>query len=164
MELLDKELKNKEDAYDKSIEVLDKKLEEYLNPQNLTKLVGEAMKTGFVDVLGETVNLNDAMKQMFTETSVGIASLNLQYDEWLDKINSIKNAMYDMNGYMTGAGFEKIISLADINKGDSKPFTIDMGGIIINGNVNDDTLSDLDKKFKQQQEEIIRIINKKLGG
>lgn len=163
-ELIDKELEDKENAYDDAIAELDKKLENFLSPQNLTNLVSSAMKSGFVDVLGQTVNLNDAMNEMFRDTEVGIANLNLQYNDWLTNLNSIKDTIFDINGYMNGAGLSSRIDLSAVRSLNPQPISIDMGGITVQGNVDKDVLPDLDRMFKKQQDEIINIINKRLSG
>ncbi len=163
-ELIDKELEDKENAYDDAIAELDKKLENFLSPQNLTNLVSSAMKSGFVDVLGQTVNLNDAMNEMFRDTEVGIANLNLQYNDWLTNLNSIKDTIFDINGYMNGAGLSSRIDLSAVRSLNPQPISIDMGGITVQGNVDKDVLPDLDRMFKKQQDDIINIINKRLSG
>lgn len=163
-DLLDKELENKESIYDDAIEELDKKLSNFLSPQNLTNLVSTAMKSGFVNILGETVNLNKAMNEMFVDTEVGIANLNLQYSEWLTNLNSIKDVMFDINKYMDGAGVNSGINLSAKRNANPQTISVDMGGIVIEGNVDRDILADLDKMFKKQQDEIVGIVTRKLSG
>lgn len=163
-ELIDKELEAKENAYDNAIEELDKKLENFLSPQNLTNLVSSAMKSGFVDVLGETVNLNEAMNDMFADTEVGIANLNIQYNDWLTNLNSIKDTIVDINKYMDGAGLNSRIDLSATKGVTPQALSIDMGGINITGNVDRDVLEDINKMLKKQQEDILSIINKRLSG
>lgn len=163
-ELMDKELEGKENAYDNAISELDKKLENFLTPQNLTNLVSGAMKSGFVNILGETVNLNNAMQEMFIDTEVGVANLNLQFNDWLDNLNSIKDVMGNISGLMNNADLSTQINLSSARGISQQPVSIDMGGITIEGNVDKDVLADLDAMFKRQQEEIIKIMTKKLSG
>ena len=162
MELLDAELEGRENIYEESIAELEAKLEEYLAPQNLTKVVGEAMKSGYVDVLGQTVELNDAMKQMFMDTESGITTLNLQYNDWLETLNSVKGAMYDINTYMSGANLDSVLKMGDVKKAETPVFNF--GGINIDGNVDASTMPELEKALKKQQDEIMKVINQKLGG
>ena len=162
MELLDAELEGRENIYEESVAELETKLEEYLAPQNLTRVVGEAMKSGYVDVLGETVNLNEAMKQMFMDTETGINTLNLQYNDWLETLNSVKGAMYDISTYMTGANLSSVLKMSDIKKAETPTFAF--GGITISGNVDSSTMPELERALKKQQETIMKVINQKLGG
>lgn len=163
-ELLDKELENNEALYDTQIEALDKKLEEFLDPINMTNIVGEAMKNGFVDILGETVKVNDAMKQMMAESTIGMVNLNQQYNEWYENLQLIKWAMNDIGLYMNGAGLKQTLDINSIPKNNyDKPVNIEMGGLVINGDVNKDTLKDVQSMLDKQKSDIVKLINKSLG-
>ena len=165
-EMIDQELEDKQEAYEKAVEELNQKLENFLTPDNLTNLVAAAINTGLVEVMGDTVELNDAMKQMLKESEVGVANLNIQFDSWLDKLAEIKDVTNDINKLMQNAGLNITTDLSNIgsNLASSRSVSIDMGGINIEGNVDKNVLSDLDKMFKKQQNEILNIVAKKLGG
>lgn len=71
----------------------------------------------------------------------------------------INNQMLSSNDRVYNA-----INLLTKEMNKNKSIAVDMGGITIHGDVNKDALSDLDKMFKKQKEEIISVINKRLTG
>lgn len=107
-EMIDKELEDKQEAYEKAVEELNKKLENFLTPDNLTNLVSAAINTGLVNVMGDTVELNNAMKQMLKDSEVGVANLNIQFNTWLEQVNSIKDVVGDIGSLINNAGLQDL--------------------------------------------------------
>ena len=163
MELIDKEIEARENYYDQAVESLDRKLEEYLSPENLTNLVSEAMSSGMINVLGQTESLNDAMLKMYADTETGVANINLQYSNWLETLESIKGAMTDVNFLMTNAGLGNAIDPKTIPK-TTTPTNVSLGDIIINGNADSSILPEIQNMMNRQRDEIYKTMAKKLSG
>ena len=77
-------------------EELDKKLEEYLSPSNMNKIIEEAMNSGFVNIMGQTVEVNKVMSDFLKETTTGVYSTKealKELEEQLKNVGAIVNQL-----------------------------------------------------------------------
>ena len=86
----DKERDNIRDRLDNEEEELDKKLENMLKPENMNKIIGEALKTGYLKIGDEIISVQNAMTDMVNETTKGFETAKLSLDEYL---RSLSNAL-----------------------------------------------------------------------
>lgn len=67
---------------------LQKSLEDYLDPQNVNKVIEQALKTGFINIGNETVSLTSTMKDMFASQEVGYQNVINKQDEFLKNLTT----------------------------------------------------------------------------
>lgn len=62
-------------------EDLNDKLDEYLSPENISKIIADAMSSGVVDLMGSTVELSTMYNKWVTDTKIGNETIKLAYDD-----------------------------------------------------------------------------------
>ena len=162
------ELNNKKEAYDKEKEDL-------LDAKNLTKLVQQALETGYVTIGNKLLDLSSLTNDYITNTTVGNANIKQSFD---DINESIQNACYAMKqlGNLTNSGvnfsnlfggqssYVSPISLSDTLLSSMsltksiQPISVKVGDI----NVTTDTKSlkaDLTTEFGKTIDNIVNQIN-----
>lgn len=82
------------DRMEEEKEQLDKDLEELLSPTNINKIIAEAMETGMMNIMGETIDVQKAMGDMLKETEIGLMNTTLQWKEMKDEIAQVRD-LYD---------------------------------------------------------------------
>ena len=91
-ESYDEEIEDLDDL----IEELDKKLEEYLDPANISKVIASAMNSGFVNIMGQTVEVNKVMSDFLKETTTGVYTTKealKELEEQLKNIGAVANQL-----------------------------------------------------------------------
>ena len=159
MELLDKELEDTEDKFDKILEQIDKDLEEYLNPENLNNIIQGALKTGMVDIMGVTVQVQDAFNSMIKDTEVGFINAATQIGGFIENLKEVKDLYGSINTIMAGSGLTANLPQ---NIG-TRNVQVSVGDLIVQGNIDRDVLSDVQSMLDKQANEIYKNIYKQLN-
>ena len=73
------------------VDSLDKQLEEYLDPENINKVIAEAMNTGMANVLGTMYSLNDLSAGFYADTEIGLVNTINLTNEWVDSLEKAKH-------------------------------------------------------------------------
>lgn len=161
-EMLDGQLESAQDKFDKMMEELDKNLEEFLKPENLSKLVAEGINSGLIVMGDEVLNVQEAMSNMIKETTVGFASISIEMDTWIDNLKEVQKLYGDINRIMNGAGIDS--SLRNVQSGRSGDITITGGDIIVQGNADATTINEIKDLMKKNNDEVYKNISKALNG
>lgn len=163
MELLDKELEDTEDKFDKILEQIDKDLENYLNPENLNNIIQGALKTGMVDIMGTSVELQSSMTEMLQSTETGFINASVQVGNFIENLKEVKDLYGSINTIMNGAGLTANLSQNLSRSRSVEGITINNGDIIIQGNTNDDTINEFRNMLEKNNQAIYKNINKQLN-
>lgn len=91
-----KELDKIGEGYDKEISdlddmmnELDDKLAEYLSPENMNKIMEQALQSGMVNIMGQTVDLSNLMGDFLKDTTIGVYTTRDALKELEDKLKNI---------------------------------------------------------------------------
>lgn len=181
----DKALEDYDDVIDSlndKKEAYDKEKEDLLDNKNLTKLVQEALETGYVTIGDSILDLTKLTNDYITNTTVGNANIKQGFDE----INeSIQNAYYSMkqlgNLMSSGVNFSSLfgtqsssinylqpLSLSSsLMSGLTKsvqPINIDLGGVTISTTDTSSLKKDLTIEFGKAIDTIIKDLNNSNDG
>ena len=152
-------------------------LEEFLEPENLSKIVAKAIETGYVDMGNEIVSLKAIMQEYFKENEVGYTNILSQQKEWLDNLANAQAIYKDINSYSAKLGMGNISSVQTSGemKGLSSP-TIDnsilnssSANIVVNipiqsgANVNAETIAQMQNVANQAVKSALKEYNNKLN-
>lgn len=176
----DKALEDYDDVIDslnEKKEAYDKEKEDLLDNKNLTKLVQEALETGYVTIGDSLLDLTKLTNDYITNTTVGNANIKQGFDE----INeSIQNAYYSMkqlgnlmsNGVnfsgLFGSQSSSINYLQPLSLSSSlmsgltksiQPINIDLGGITVSTTDTSSLKKDLTIEFGKTIDNIVKEIN-----
>ena len=58
-----------------------------LKPENMNKIIGEALKTGYLKIGDEIISVQNAMTDMVNETTKGFETAKLSLDEYLRSLS-----------------------------------------------------------------------------
>ena len=152
-------------------------LEEFLEPENLSKIVAKAIETGYVDMGNEMVSLKAIMQEYFKENEVGYTNILSQQKEWLDNLANAQAMYKNINDYSAKLGMGNISSVQTSGemKGLSSP-TIDnsilnssSANIVVNipiqsgANVNAETIAQMQNVANQAVKSALKEYNSKLN-
>lgn len=139
----DQERDNINNKFDEEIENADKKLEDFLKPENINKVIQDALANGVMNVMGETIKLQDGMTNMLKETTIGWQSANMQITDYiksLEKANSLYGNLANIN---IGAGIGAFANMPKmgsygVGNGESRSVSLNINAPII-GNIEGGT-------------------------
>lgn len=181
---LDKEYLDKQKELDKLIDQqerdkitqdLDDKLSEKqeevenaLSPENIRKLIEEAMTTGYVNIMGEMMKLSEVSANYFNENIEGTQSMKLAQQEYNDALKETLAIYTQINSINSSIGVSNSVYIPTSKIPDSrsvsqsKIINIDMKpNITLNGtNVGIKELNQTLNNFKQ---DLYETIDEKLG-
>lgn len=96
------------------IQDLEKELEDFLNSDELDKIITNAMKTGVVQIGNEVIKLDDAMTSFYKDTIVGQETLNLKMKEMLEIMATAKELAMSLPDINNGANIQEIKSIPTV--------------------------------------------------
>ena len=181
---LDKEYLDKQKELDKLIDQqerdkitqdLDDKLSEKqeevenaLSPENIRKLIEEAMTTGYVNIMGEMMKLSEVSANYFNENIEGTQSMKLAQQEYNDALKETLAIYTQISGINSSIGVSNRIYVPTSKIPDSRSVSqsriinIDMKpNITLNGtNVG---IKELNKTLNDFKQDLYETIDEKLG-
>lgn len=92
------------DKIDDKIEGWDDALEEALSPENVNKLIEQALKTGYIQIGDEIINVQDAMNEMIKETTVGFQTAGNAMKEYIDNLKTVAEIYKSIQGINADLG------------------------------------------------------------
>jgi TP901 family phage tail tape measure protein len=90
---------------DQEVESLDKQLEEYLDPENINKVIAEAMNSGMVDVLGSMYDLKELSAGYYSDTEVGLTNTIALTNEWVESLEKAQSAFVAISDSYANLGY-----------------------------------------------------------
>jgi hypothetical protein len=160
------------DSMNKEKDALSSALEDYLKPENINAIIENGLKTGMIDIMGQTVSLQQANAQMLKETEVGYTNVNNQIKQWKDNLSTIIAMMPQLSGVASTLGFniDRSVSTSVNPTGldVSKLVTNITNGInismplTVNGSVSDGNLSAIQSMINTAMSKVKTELNNKL--
>lgn len=102
---------NQFEAYDAMLESkidnIDKELEDYLKPENINKVIDNALRTGMINVMGTVYDLNDATAGYLSDTTTGFQTTASAIKEMNDELANAKALMGDLNTINSQLGYNR---------------------------------------------------------
>lgn len=102
---------NQFEAYDSmlesKIENVDKELEDYLKPENINKVIDNALRTGMINVMGTIYDLNDATAGYLSDTTTGFQTTASAIKQMNDELANAKALMGDLNTINSQLGYNR---------------------------------------------------------
>lgn len=155
---------------DDQTDAINKKYDEMEKSQNLTKMVTQALQTGFFEINGEIITLSTSMDSFIKDTTVGLTSINLASRELNENLANAISMLQQFNGYsgvnnllpdvpyqllLNSNGFvDSKTVFYDKGSRNSSP-TINLGGITVNGNLDNVTLEDMNNTITKRLKDVI---------
>ena len=165
----DHERQSVSDSFDAQSTALDKKLTDLTNPQNMTALISDAMKSGVINVNGEVIKLSDAMNDFLKNSVTGTQNLNSQMRDLVNTLNdgvsafdnagllnnitksSLDTSLFQNNGNINLTS--STTSLADVTKSNLPKLTFQVNSPLVN----------IEKADSSNLDEISSTIDNKLS-
>lgn len=85
------------DSLEAQKEDIEKQYEDALSPENVNKIISDAMKNGYIQLGDEVLDLNSATTQYLAETTVGTQNLISANTELLNSYLSVKDILKDIS-------------------------------------------------------------------
>lgn len=169
-DMINDEIDDQSDALNKKSEEIDKKYEEMEKSENLTKMVTEALQTGFFKINDEVISLSSAMSDFVKESTVGIGTINQTTRElnqtladtlaMLNQLggyngltNLLPNVPYQMLANSTGTIDRNTIFTNNGNN--TRSISIKLGDMYVNGNLDNVTLEDVNNTISKRFKEVV---------
>lgn len=92
----DQEREDISDKFDQAQDDYDKQLEEMLKPENINKLIQNAMQTGIVEIMGQTIDLSKLMTDFLSETTIGAIETSQALKEMADNLSLMGELMKEL--------------------------------------------------------------------
>lgn len=160
-DLLDDQIEQSKDKFESILEQLDNNLTEFLKPENINKLIQDGMVSGFVTMGDEVINVKDSMMDFINESTIGFTNITLEINDFIDSLKEVQGLYGNINNIMSGANISNLNTNRNMSR-NSSPINIDLGGITINGEVGRDTLSEIERMMKNQEDRIYKNIYNQL--
>lgn len=96
------------------IQDLEKELEDFLNSDELDKIITNAMKTGVIQIGDEVIKLDDVMTSFYKDTIVGQETLNLKMKEMLEIMATAKELAMSLPDINNGANIQEIKAIPNV--------------------------------------------------
>lgn len=169
-DMINDEIDDQSDALNKKSEEIDKKYEEMEKSENLTKMVTEALQTGFFKINDEVISLSSAMSDFVKESTVGIGTINQTTRElnqtladtlaMLNQLggyngltNLLPNVPYQMLANNTGTIDRNTVFTDSGNN--TRSISIKLGDMYVNGNLDNVTLEDVNNTISKRFKEVV---------
>lgn len=169
-DMINNEMDDQSDALNKKSEEIDKKYEEMEKSENLTKMVTEALQTGFFKINDEVISLSSAMSDFVKESTVGIGTINQTTRElnqtladtlaMLNQLggyngltNLLPNVPYQMLANNTGTIDRNTVFTNNGNN--TRSISIKLGDMYVNGNLDNVTLEDVNNTISKRFKEVV---------
>lgn len=85
-------------------ESIEKEYEDILSPENVNKIIADAMKSGYIQLGDEVLDLNSATTKYLAETTIGTQNLISANTELLNSYLSVKDILKDISKLNTNLG------------------------------------------------------------
>lgn len=85
------------DSLEAQKEDIEKQYEDALSPENINKIISDAMKNGYIQLGDEVLDLNSATTQYLAETTIGTQNLISANTELLNSYLSVKDILKDIS-------------------------------------------------------------------
>lgn len=92
------------DKIDDKISSLDEALQEALKPENINKIIEEGLKTGYIQIGDEIINVQNAMNEMIKETTVGFQTAGNAMKEYIDNLKTAEEIYKNIQGINANLG------------------------------------------------------------
>lgn len=92
------------DKIDDKISSLDEALQEALKPENINKIIEEGLKTGYIQIGDEIINVQNAMNEMIKETTVGFQTAGNAIKEYIDSLKTAEEIYKNIQGINANLG------------------------------------------------------------
>lgn len=92
------------DKIDDKISSLDEALQEALKPENINKIIEEGLKTGYIQIGDEIINVQNAMNEMIKETTVGFQTAGNAMKEYIDSLKTAEEIYKNIQGINANLG------------------------------------------------------------
>lgn len=92
------------DKIDDKISSLDEALQEALKPENINKIIEEGLKTGYIQIGDEIINVQNAMNEMIKETTVGFQTAGNVMKEYIDSLKTAEEIYKNIQGINANLG------------------------------------------------------------
>ena len=121
-------------------------IEDSLKPENINKLINDGLTNGFIKLGNETINLNNAINDMTSNTVIGFQNMIKEANEYNQALTNasatIKNV--GLNGLNTNLGYDTgAMTTAINNTKSSNTYTINVP-ITVEGNLDNVTLNQVE--------------------
>lgn len=156
------------DELDDQTDNINKKYEEMEKSENLTKMVTEALQTGFIKINDEVISLSSAMDDFIKGSTVGIGTINKttrELNETLADTLAMLNQLGGYSGlnnllpnvpYQILANNTGTIDRNTVFTSPQKNTNVKMGDIYINGNLDNVTLNDVKREINNANDKFIK--------
>lgn len=104
----DQEREDISDKFDQAQEDYDKQLEDLLKPENINKLIQNAMQTGIVEIMGETIELSTLMTDFLSETTIGAIGTAQALKEMTDSLSMMGELMEQLPDIKDSLGLPNV--------------------------------------------------------
>ena len=162
-------------ARDKITQDLDDKLSEKqeevenaLSPENIRKLIEEAMTTGYVNIMGEMMKLSEISTNYFNENIEGTQSMKLAQQEYNDALKETLAIYTQINSINSSIGVSNSVYIPTSKIPDSRSVSqsrvinIDMKpNITLNGTTVG--IKELNQTLNNFKQDLYETIDEKLG-
>lgn len=92
------------DKIDDKISSLDEALQEALKPENINKIIEEGLKTGYIQIGDEIINVQNAMNEMIKETTIGFQTAGNAMKEYIDSLKIAEEIYKNIQGINANLG------------------------------------------------------------
>lgn len=123
------------ETMDKEKENIEKEYEDMLKPENINKVIDDALRTGMINIKGEIFNLNDAMAQWTKEAEIGTRNQIKNYNELANSLKDVQSIMKSFPDLAKDIGLVQLPDLSNLvslNNTAGQSRSINVGDIIVN--------------------------------
>ena len=151
------------DRFDEEQEKLDEELEDLLSPENLVKVVNEAISSGMITLGDEVISLNELMTNWIDETGDGLYALGDSIkNDLIGNLQMAKSVLDDM-GFKGSVNIPSLASaLGEFRGGSTSNVSFNAPLLQVEGNVDKNVFEDLQSEMKKLENSIIDKIAKSM--
>lgn len=166
------------DKIDDKISSLDEALQEALKPENINKIIEEGLKTGYIQIDDEIINVQNAMNEMIKETTVGFQTAGNAMKEYIDSLKIAEEIYKNIQGINANLGITvdknfgnksrilttpSQLSRVATNTNNNNNVTIEVNSPLVEvGSVSDVTKDEIvnlvDNKLDRLKDDIVDVI------
>lgn len=85
---------------------LEEQLKQFLDPNNVNKIISDALNSGYVTILDTTYSLQDAMAGYLQDTEIGLINTISKTNEWVNSLNEAKSCFVAISDAYTQLGYD----------------------------------------------------------
>ena len=148
---------------------LDEELAELLAPENLIKVVNDAIASGFITIGDEVMSLDVLMTNWMDETGDGLYALgSVLKSELLDNLQDARDVLNELGLGTTGidmnTGIASLLQLTNPGGANSQQATVTFSAplLYVEGNVDQSVADQITAQLQQLEQEIYKNIANQL--